>query len=96
VSYLQINLLDREGTSLFGDLDIILCRNVLMYFPAPLRLQAIQVFFRKLAPRGYLLLGHSENLLGLDTPFEAQRLLGSLVYRKPTRPPVGLGEEWGG
>lgn len=96
VSYLQLNLLDRDGSSLFGEMDVILCRNVLMYFPAPLRLQAIQGFYRKLSPRGYLLLGHSENLLGMDTPFEAQRLLGSLVYRKPARPPARLGEGWGG
>lgn len=96
VSYLQLNLLDRDGTALFGDMDVILCRNVLMYFPAALRLQAIQGFYRKLAPRGFLLLGHSENLLGLDTPFEAQRLLGSLVYRKPARQPTPVGEEWGG
>jgi len=96
VSYLHLNLLDRDGAALFGEMDVILCRNVLMYFPAPLRLQVIQGFFRKLSPRGYLLLGHSENLLGLETPFEALRLRGSLVYRKPTRRRLGFGEEWGG
>lgn len=85
VSYLHLNLLDRDGTSLFGDMDVIFCRNVLMYFPAELRLNAIRGFFRKLTPGGYLLLGHSENLLGSDTPFEALRLRGSLVYRKPSR-----------
>ena len=96
VTYLQLNLLDRDGTSLFGEMDVILCRNVLMYFPAQLRLRVIQGFYRKLSPRGYLLLGHSENLLAEDTPFEAQRLIGSLVYRKPAHPPEDLREEWGG
>lgn len=95
VSYLHLNLLDRDGAALFGEMDVILCRNVLMYFPAPLRLRVIQGFYRKLAPRGYLLLGHSENLLGMETPYEAMRLRGSLVYRKPARRRAGFGEEWG-
>ncbi len=85
VSYLHLNLLDRDGTSLFAEMDVVFCRNVLMYFPAALRLSAIREFYRKLTPGGYLLLGHSENLLGSETPFEARRLRGSLVYRKPIR-----------
>lgn len=83
VSYLHLNLLDWEGTALFMDMDVVLCRNVLMYFPTAMRLRALQGIYRKMVPGGYLLLGHSENLLGTDTPFEAVRLRESLVYRKP-------------
>ncbi len=85
VSFLHLNLLDRDGAGLFGEMDVILCRNVLMYFPLKVRLRVIQGFFRKLAVGGYLLLGHSENLLGLETPFETVRVQESLVYRKPSR-----------
>jgi chemotaxis protein methyltransferase CheR len=85
VSFLHLNLLDRDGAGLFGEMDVILCRNVLMYFPAEVRLRVLQGFYRKLAVGGYLLLGHSENLLGLDTPFEACRLKEALVYRKQAR-----------
>lgn len=96
VSYLHLNLLDPEGPALFGEMDAIFCRNVLMYFPVALRLQVIQGFFRKLSHDGYLLLGHSENLLGMETPFEAVRRRDCLVYRKPSRPRVGFGDGWGG
>jgi chemotaxis protein methyltransferase CheR len=96
VSYLHLNLLDRDGAGLFGEMDIILCRNVLMYFPMEVRLQVLQGLYRKLAVGGYLLLGHSDNLLGLETPFEALRVKESLVYRKPTRRPGSRGrDEWG-
>lgn len=83
VSYLHLNLLDWEGTAVFMDMDVVLCRNVLMYFPEAMRLRALQGIYRKLLPGGYLLLGHSENLLAADTPFETVRLRESLVYRKP-------------
>ena len=94
VSYLHLNLLDSDGQALFGEMDAIFCRNVLMYLLAPHRQRVIQGFFRKLSPGGYLLLGHSENLLGMETPFEALRLRGTLVYRKPRRPKAGFGQGW--
>jgi len=96
VSFLHLNLLDRDGAGLFGEMDIILCRNVLMYFPLEVRLKVLQGFYRKLAVGGYLLLGHSENLLGLESPFEALRVKEALVYRKRarTRGPR-RGDEWG-
>ncbi len=95
ISFLHLNLLDRDGSALFGEMDVILCRNVLMYFPAELRLRAIRGFYRKLSPAGYLLLGHSENLLGTETPFEARRLRQSLVYRKPAQRRAEEGSGWG-
>lgn len=96
VSFLHLNLLDRDGAGLFGEMDVILCRNVLMYFPVEVRLRVLQGFYRKLAVGGYLLLGHSENLLGLDTPFESLRVKEALVYRKRARPPgPRRGDEWG-
>lgn len=96
VSFLHLNLLDRDGAGLFGEMDVILCRNVLMYFPVKVRLRVLQSFYRKLAVGGYLLLGHSENLLGLETPFEALRAAEALVYRKRARH-RGLirGDDWG-
>jgi len=96
VSFLHLNLLDRDGAGLFGEMDVILCRNVLMYFPIAVRLRVIQGFYRKLAVGGYLLLGHSENLLGLETPFEAVRVKESLIYRKPSRHRgPRRGDDWG-
>jgi len=94
VSYLHMNLLDWESTALFVDMDVVLCRNVLMYFPGSVRMRVLQGIYRKMVPGGYLLLGHSENLLGTETPFEAVRLQDSLVYRKPGADRRSAGREW--
>ncbi len=49
-----------------GPVDIIFCRNVMIYFDTPTRDKIIKEFSRLLAPGGYLFLSHSENLIGID------------------------------
>ena len=50
----------------FVRLDLILCRNLLIYFGTELQQQVIPVFHHALNPQGYLLLGKSENILQSD------------------------------
>jgi chemotaxis protein methyltransferase CheR len=47
-----------------GSFDIIFCRNVMIYFNQETQEDLVQRLSRKLAPGGYLLIGHSESLLG--------------------------------
>lgn len=49
-----------------GPLDIIFCRNVMIYFDTPTRAKIVKEFERILAPGGYLFLSHSENLIGIN------------------------------
>lgn len=49
-----------------GAVDIIFCRNVMIYFDIPVRERVIHEFTRLLAPGGFLFLSHSENLLGIQ------------------------------
>jgi chemotaxis protein methyltransferase CheR len=83
VSFGHINLLDEALLSIVGDVDIILCRNVIMYFDVATRKRVIATFWKKLVRGGYLLLGHSESLLNLSTAFELVHLEHDMVYRKP-------------
>lgn len=46
------------------DMDVIFCRNVLIYFDAEEQARVLNRFIRALKPGGYLFLGHSESLLG--------------------------------
>ena len=78
-----LNLLDTVGAAVLPQMDAIFCRNVLIYFDADTRRQVVETFFERLRPGGYLLLGHSENLLSLGTRFELVQLEGDLVYRRP-------------
>ncbi|HEY0882267.1 MAG TPA: CheR family methyltransferase, partial [Archangium sp.] len=83
VRFGQLNLLDASAASLLPRFDVIFCRNVLIYFDQATRKRVVELFFERLAPGGYLLLGHSENLLHLSTRFELVQLEGALVYRRP-------------
>jgi chemotaxis protein methyltransferase CheR len=79
----HVNLLDVPRTSVVGRVDVIFCRNVLIYFDDVSRRRVIDMFYERLLPGGYLLLGHSESLLNLSTAFELVHLREDLVYRKP-------------
>ncbi len=90
VDFIQLNLMDRSKIALLGTMDVILCRNVIIYFDLETKREVIQTFYDKLTPGGYLLLGHSESLINVTSMFELSHLKNDLVYRRP-----GVGEEAG-
>ena len=49
---------------------VIFCRNVMIYFDEPSRIEALQKITRHLAPGGYLVIGYSESILGLPHGLE--------------------------
>jgi chemotaxis protein methyltransferase CheR len=81
--FAQLNLLDGGRAGFVGRVDVVFCRNVLIYFDVKSRRRVIDVLYERLIPGGYLLLGHSESLLNLSTAFELVHLREDLVYRKP-------------
>jgi len=62
-----------------GDHDLILCRNVLIYFDRATQEVLFESFYRALAPEGFLVLGKVETLLGVArhwfTPVDARQLI---------------------
>ena len=83
VDFIHLNLLNRSKIALLGVMDVILCRNVMIYFDAESKRRVIETFFEKLRPGGHLLLGHSESLINLSTSFELHHLRSDLCYRRP-------------
>jgi len=83
VDFIHLNLLDRGKIALLGSMDVVLCRNVIIYFNLKTKKQVIQTFHEKLRPGGYLLLGHSESLINVSSAFELKHLTNDLVYRRP-------------
>ena len=79
----HVNLVDPAMTRFVGEVDVIFCRNVLIYFDQRARRQVIDMMHDKLVPGGYLLLGHSESLITLSTAFELVHLRHDMVYRRP-------------
>ncbi len=83
VRFGQLNLVDEGAASLLPRFDVIFCRNVLIYFDQATRRKVVELLYERLTDGGFLLLGHSENLLQLSTRFELVQLEGDLVYRRP-------------
>jgi chemotaxis protein methyltransferase CheR len=81
--FAQLNLLDSARAAIVGRVDVIFCRNVLIYFDAASRRRVIENLYDRLVPGGYLLLGHSESLLNVTTAFELAHLSEDLIYRRP-------------
>jgi chemotaxis protein methyltransferase CheR len=92
VDFIHLNLLDRSKVALLGTMDVILCRNVIIYFDIETKREVIQTFYEKLRPGGHLLLGHSESLINLSNTFELRHLKSDLVYRRPL--PGAVDDPW--
>jgi chemotaxis protein methyltransferase CheR len=63
-------------------LDIVFCRNVLIYFDAPAQKTVIDRFWDCMAAKSYLFIGHSESLFGMDTQFEFLKTDWACIYQK--------------
>jgi chemotaxis protein methyltransferase CheR len=83
VDFIHLNLLDKSKIALLRTMDVILCRNVIIYFNIDTKCEVIRTFHDKLRPGGHLLLGHSESLINLSTSFELRHMRRNLVYRRP-------------
>jgi chemotaxis protein methyltransferase CheR len=79
------NLVQPRALATVSMVDVLFCRNVMIYFDAPARRRMLRTFHDKLRPGGWLLLGHSESLVNLTADFELVHLRADLVYRKPPR-----------
>jgi two-component system, chemotaxis family, CheB/CheR fusion protein len=78
----------------FPRIDLLLCRNVLIYFTTPMQQVALETFAFSLRPGGRLVLGASESVMALPEPYEEEEAR-LRVYRRragsysipPTLPP---------
>ena len=65
-----------------NNIDIIFCRNVLIYFDEQGQTSTIQRFYDVLGEKGYLFIGHSESLFGFNTKFKYESIKNTAVYVK--------------
>ncbi|MDH3360409.1 MAG: protein-glutamate O-methyltransferase CheR [Desulfobulbaceae bacterium] len=91
VTISHLNLFDTSRIALLGKMDLIFCRNVIIYFDQAGKRSVIENFFQRLVPEGFLLLGHSESLINLSTAFQLRHFKHDMVYQKPlaANNPVG-------
>lgn len=83
VTFSERNLLDPDPAfwqpSVF---DVVLCRNVIMYFPQDLQRVVIDRLTRSLVPGGYLFLGHAETMRGLSSDYHLRHTHATFYYQR--------------
>lgn len=85
VNFRPLNLL--EDFSVLGQFDIVLCRNVLIYFDQPTKTQILNGITRRIVPDGALLLGGAESVFGLCNTLAAlPGLKGVYGHAGPPKP----------
>jgi chemotaxis protein methyltransferase CheR len=83
VSITRVNFLDDSRMVFLKGFDIIMCCNVLIYFDVQSKRRVIQHFYNNLQGHGYLFLGHSESLYGVNDDFRLVHLPSATAYVKP-------------
>lgn len=78
VKFRRLNFMDGDF-GMRAPLDIIFCRNVIIYFDRPTQESLLNRFCGHLIDGGYLFMGHSETLHGLDVPLIQ---VAPTIYRK--------------
>jgi len=66
----------------FYGIDVIFCRNVLIYFAVPTVRKMADYLYSAVNDKGFLFLGHSESLYGITDRFRLVDFGGLLLYRK--------------
>ena len=83
VRFQRENLVSERALSTASRVDVVFCRNVMIYFDLAARRRLLRRFHEKMRDGAWLLLGHSESLINITADFELVHLTSDLVYRKP-------------
>lgn len=91
VLFARLNLVEDEYPSVMNGTsmqDVILCRNVLIYFDDDTIRAVVRRLYRALTPGGWLIVGHAEARSDFFASFEAINCSGTVIYRKPLHAPL--------
>jgi chemotaxis protein methyltransferase CheR len=82
-----------DGENGTADIDLLFCRNVMIYFRLATTRSIVERFSRCLNPGGYFFLGHAETLINISDAFQRLQHNGGFYYRlKPPHCVVAPGE----
>jgi len=82
ITFKNFNLVDYPAYRTLGTLDVIFCRNVLIYFDEAVKGRVIKGFHEVLHPKAFLLVGHSESIHSFNVGFELMHFGKAMGYRK--------------
>lgn len=76
--FARLNLMD-DSYAIERDMDLVFCRNILIYFDKQGQEAVLKRLCSHLRPGGYLFMGHSESIAGFDLPVDQ---VASTVFRR--------------
>ena len=82
ISTIKFDYHNLRNDSGMRNLDIVFCRNVLIYFDEAAQKACIDRFWDAMGKKSYLFIGHSESLFGMDTKFEFLKTDWACLYQK--------------
>lgn len=82
VKFMHLNLYDRPRLKLVRGMDVVFCRNCLIYFDDKAKHQIVTDLRAALKPSGYLVIGFSESLTNMGKLFRPIHAGRSVVYQK--------------
>jgi chemotaxis protein methyltransferase CheR len=83
VTFSRVNIMDTIDVRPYRNIDVIFCRNLLIYFDDTSRRQAAEMFFDAMKPGGFVCLGHSESMSRISSLFRVRKFPEAIVYQKP-------------
>jgi chemotaxis protein methyltransferase CheR len=81
VEFSRVNLSEPADTRRFRDIDVIFCRNLLIYFDDVSRRVAAEAMFDALNPGGFICLGHSESMSRMSSLYTVRRFPDATAVR---------------
>jgi chemotaxis protein methyltransferase CheR len=82
VSLEFLNLMDSASYRKYKQMDMIFCRNVLIYFDETGKKKVIEMLRESLKPAGFLTIGHAESLHNISRGFKPLIFPGTIAYQK--------------
>jgi len=82
VKFMNINLINEKEVKQLKGIDVVFCRNVLIYFDDKAKKKAVSLIYDVLRPKGYLFVGTSESLHNITRSFRPTVINKVVIYQK--------------
>jgi chemotaxis protein methyltransferase CheR len=93
VTFSRLNLSDDAQMAGMKGMDLIFCCNVLIYFDIASKRRVLAHFYKNLLPHGYLVLGQTESLYGVNDQFRLIHFPGATAYVRADHSQAGGQEQ---
>ncbi len=85
VRFLHVNMYNADEINRFAGVDVIFCRNVLIYFDDQSRSRVLNNLYNILQPGGYIFLGYAESVSRYSGAYEVIKIGDLITHRRPVQ-----------